>query len=152
MSLYKRKQIVKNKFDNIQKISNASIRTEVRDSNHSEIYLDINGIFKRIDIEYIGNIYDIFLEKKGLKLYYNTNRGKITISNPSQLAIDNKALLRYVGKIYKFKNVKVFGWGQRAVLATRELPSHIKVNINNNDNVVGTSSEIIKRFNKEGMI
>ena len=48
MSLYKRKQIVKNKFDNIQKISNASIRTQVRDSNHSEIYLDINGRNKKL--------------------------------------------------------------------------------------------------------
>lgn len=152
MSLLKRKQLIKNKFKDIEKISSAHARIESRDKFYSDLTLDINGVFKIITIEYTGNIYDLSLLQKGFNFNHSSNKNKIIINNPLKLNLKDNALLTFKGKLNKFKFVKVFGWGGLILKAETENPSHIKANINNDKNIIGTSDVRFEKSHQGGRI
>lgn len=64
----------------------------------------------------------------------------------------DNALLTFKGKLNKFKFVKVFGWGGLILKAETENPSHIKANINNDKNIIGTSDVRFEKSHQGGRI
>ena len=152
MSLYTKKELLKNRFKEIPKVSYATIIIEEAERGFSKLYLDTDGIVKSIQIDFVGSIGSLVLKNKHLKMRHNTRRGKIIINNPRKLIIGDNYLFKYKGIINYFKKVTVFGWGSKAISAQLSLPSSTKENIQNNENIVSTSGEVFRNFYERGTI
>ncbi len=143
MSLLTRISQIKNKYKDVEKITSATISTEIlkeRDDNNLSdsfgIFLQTNTTFKSLNIEYVGDI-DILNFDRRLEITHSNNR--ISILNTSSINLDNSLVLEYRGSIKDFKKVVVSGFGQKQFLVSKSTPSSTSFNINNNENVVSSS-------------
>jgi len=145
-------RIRKNNFRNTNSVTEATIKTEIVDNEVSTIDFGVNGIVKSIDISYIGEVYDLVLATKGISFVHNPKTKKINITNRKKLNLDGLSLLKYKGIINEFHLVKVYNWGSASIMADKEAPSYTKENIQNNENVIGTSGEVLSFRPKGGRI
>ena len=143
MSLLRKIEQVKNKYKDVEKITSATISTEITkegdDNNPGDvwgIYLDINAPFKMLTIEYIGNINIV---NDHQDLHITNSRNRVTIYNNNSINLVDSLLLEYGGKIAEFKKVVAYGWGQQKFAVSKITPSETSFNINNNENIVSTS-------------
>ena len=145
-------RIRKNNFRNTNSVTKATIKTEIVDNEVSTIDFGVNGIVKSIDISYIGEVYDLVLATKGISFVHNPKTKKINITNRKKLNLDGLSLLKYKGVINEFHLVKVYNWGSASIMADKETPSYTKENIQNNENIIGTSGEVFSFRPKGGRI
>ena len=143
MTLLNKKRILKDKFNNVKKITSATMSTETEnDNNVYKMYLNLDGVFKLLQIDYIGQIAKINSIDNSLRITHNDSYKKIIISNPNKTTLKNDFLLEYTGEITDFKKIKVFGWKQGHIMATKTTPSLTSQNISKNENVVSTSDHV----------
>ncbi len=147
MNLIKRKNIIKNKFKDVEKITLCKLSLEsdpdalgYKNLNYI-INIESSGVFKMLEINYIGKIIKVNSNYPNIIIKVNKHKNKIVILNPFKQKIQDGAFLRFRGLITKFQKVVVFGWGQSHFIAETELPSDTKSNINTNENIVGISSD-----------
>ena len=152
LSLIKRKNIIKNKFKNLKKITLCKIFSDVDTSdegvrnNISNINIESNGVFKMLEINYVGDVFNIVNNTSGMKIKLGKN--KIIIYNYLKRNIQDGVLFTFRGAIAKFNKVVVFGWGQPHFIAETQLPFDIQSNINRDANIVSASS--YKFYGQEG--
>ena len=137
MSLINKMNAVKNKLGGIDKVTYAKLYTETGIDN--VIIIELNGIFKLIEIDYTGQLQSFISTHKRLNVQYNHN--KITITNKNKVSFKNNITLKYNGIIHNFYKCLVYGWGQGHLPATLVIPSMNKSNIGKNENIVSENSE-----------
>jgi len=152
MSFKRNMRIRKNNFKNTNSVTEATIKTEIVDDEISTIDFEVNGTVKSIEINYIGEVYDLVLATKGISFVHNPRTKKININNRKKLNLDGMSLLKYKGIINEFYLVKVYNWGSASIMADKETPSYTKENIQNNENIIGTSGEVFNFRPKGGRI
>ena len=152
MSFKRNTKIRKNNFKNTNSVTEATIKTEILDDEISTIYFEVNGIVKSIEISYIGEVYDLVLETRGISFVHNPKTKKINITNRKKLNLNGLSLFKYKGIINEFHFVKVYNWGSASIMANKETPSYTKENIQNNENIIGTSGEVLSFRSKGGRI
>jgi len=152
MSLLKNVKLLKNKYKKMPSLSKASIKVITISNEMSSIYFSVTGSVKSIQIKYEGDIRDVRVGVKGIRFTHTPSKGIISINNYKAVRLDEKNIINYRGKIDQFRMVKVFGWGGGSILADKETPSYTKQNIQNNENIVGTSSEVLGRIYRRGLI
>ena len=152
MSFKRNMKIRKNNFKNTTSVTEATIKTEIVDEKISTIDFEVNGIVKSIEINYIGEVYDLVLATRGISFVHNSRTKKINITNRKKLNLDGLSLLKYKGIINEFHLVKVYNWGSASIMADKETPSYTKENIQNNENIINTSSEVLGKTYRRGLI
>ena len=99
---------IKNKFKNINPITNASIDVKFL-NNSNNFLLDCDSIIKMVIIKYKGNIRIKPANYKGMRI--SASHTKIIIINYSKQPLVGNVLFEYNGRFENIARVKVLGWG-----------------------------------------
>ena len=132
-SIIKRKRIIKDKFKNLEKITSCKISLEREEfegiknrNNRHIINIELNGVLKILEINYVGKIYSIDSTNSDIDISFSEKTKKIIVSNPYQTKLENNILLTFKGFISNFNKVVVFGWGQPSFIPAIEQPHLLK--------------------------
>ena len=140
MSLYKAIQRPKSSYNIIEKINNAKVYTQEEDEFErlNSICLDINSVFKMVKIELEKPVPILKTIYGGMAIQRSGNI--IYIRNNFKVNLKENVLIQYLGDVVNINSVRVYGWGQRAMLASITKNENESKEINNQEDVFNTSS------------
>ena len=148
MSLYKAIQRPKSSYNIIEKINNAKVYTQEEDEFErlNSICLDINSVFKMVKIELEKPVPILKTIYGGMAIQRSGNI--IYIRNNFKVNLKENVLIQYLGDVVNINSVRVYGWGQRAMLASITKNENESKEINNQEDVFNTSSFKIDSHNE----
>lgn len=140
MSLYKTMQKPKSRYNLVESINDAKAYTYVYDEAilRSNINLDINSIFRMVIIELAAPVKILKTTYKGMAIYGRNNF--IYMHNYSKVSLKDNVLLSYVGGVVKINSIRVYGWGQKSMLASITQNQDENEKIDKQTEVLNTSS------------
>ena len=146
MSFLRKLRKAKRNHKNIKNFTIAKAYINVSNPIFSEFFLELDGSFKMVNIEYFGWIEHI-LDSDYSGMSIKNSNGKIIVTNHLNSQLNENVLFRFMGVITKINRATVYRWGQQSDNATIDGQNFGE--FSKNDNVVSSDAISILGFSSE---